>query len=151
MDGDTTDTATITSVDTTRSAVFYLGESNNNLNSQTQAKIVLTNATTVTGSCNTSSVTHRVKFMVVEFTASSVKTRNAGTIVIASGASSGTATISAVDTTKTILASGGCTSNIAGAGAGSNLTLTNSTTVTATRVSTAADTSDVPWTAIEFN
>ena len=128
-------TGTITSVDTTRSLVFYNGviPSASNLSFATAAATyVLTNGTTVTltrSGTNTGSRTHY--YTVVEFTAAALNSNVQRGTIAQSAASSNTATISSVNTAKSFVN----WNNALGASANadtvmSTLTLTNATTVT---------------------
>ncbi len=98
--GSTSNTATITSVTTTNSFVHFQGENLNAAASETTAttmgKLVLTNATTVTASRNTSSTdTLTVGFVVVEFKSGIL---HSATQATATAASSTTATVYAITT-----------------------------------------------------
>lgn len=63
---DTSATGTINAVDTTKAALFYLGQSNSSNNSP--VRITLTNSTTVTATRGADSGgTATVSFMVLEF------------------------------------------------------------------------------------
>lgn len=80
----------------------------------------------------------------------SIKTLNRGQITIASGTASNTATITAVNTAKSICLFGGARGN-ATAGYIGTVELTNSTTVTAQRVGSPAADLVVGYTIVEFN
>ena len=136
--GATSNTATITSVDTTKAWVIFLGETSTTVSSDNNrydfCRVELTNATTVTAyrdTSNTGSVT--VNAFIVEATSNLVTNIRAGTISL-SGASTGTATISSVVTSRSAVFYLGMTTNATGttpATAIGGVTLTNSTTVTA--------------------
>lgn len=151
----TSNTATISSVDTTRATVMFLGASNDDgnpprLNTEVP-RLALTNATTVTATRNlANAVTLTVGFVVVSFTAPTQL--QTGSIVIASGAATNTATITSVDTTRTILFwLGQETSETAlGTSAFARIALTNATTITATRVGTGASTITVGYAVMTF-
>lgn len=137
--GATSGTATITSVDTSRTILIPQGQTctvttdtaaNFNL-----ARIELTNATTITAYRNTSSAadTVTVNCAVVECTSNLVSSVQYGTISISS-ATSATGTITSVNLTRS------CVISLGGTTSGSNLpqsqpgvSLTNATTVTAFR------------------
>lgn len=70
------------------------------------------------------------------FLNSNFKSRQAGTIVIANGTTSNTATITAVDTTKLDLTMPGFTTSTTANDWPARIALTNSTTITATREGT---------------
>ena len=79
-----------------------------------------------------------------------------GTVAIAADAASGTATITAVDTTKSFLVSGEWTMNRNGSTPDIRdylpmIVLTDSTTVTASVASGAADIITMPYQVVEFN
>ncbi len=156
--GDTSETATITSVNTSRSVIFWGGTNTDNTGNtqrEIQARIALTNATTVTAYRDTSDATYGVtlRATVVEFTSDMVDSVQSGTITISSGESN-TATISSVTTSRSVVLWQGFT----GSGATSSmdnlhptLALTNSTTVTATRgESTSAYQPTIGYTVVQF-
>lgn len=135
--GVASNTATITSVNTSLAYVVFLGQTwdTSTTNNKEWASVVLTNGTTVTaqrGASGTNSVT--VNFMVIEGTSSLIDTVQAGTVSI-SASTSGTATITSVDLTRSMIIYSG--SNLSSTGtvptaASAGITLTNATTVTAT-------------------
>jgi hypothetical protein len=74
-----------------------------------------------------------------------------GTVTIASNQTSGTATITSVDTAKTELRHLGATGVVTGeSGFRNRIALTNATTITATRASSNADTVTVGWELTEY-
>lgn len=84
-----------------------------------------------------------------QFAGGSIKSIQRGTISLASGGSTtGTATISSVDTTKTELRILGYTLNAEVMVNTPRIALTNATTITATRAGTTCDTV-VSWEATE--
>lgn len=102
----TTGTATITSVDTTRSVVVALGSSTNGPIGSNEAliSVALTNSTTVTatkGGGGTYSAT--INFMVITFNAGTVKSLQDVEITGADTSLTDTATITSVNTSKTAL------------------------------------------------
>lgn len=130
-------TATITSVTTANAILLWNGETTSNastsLYSGVSATIALTNATTVTATRgNLIADTVTVSFTVIEF-ASGVNSIQSGSITIAAGGTSNTATISAVGANAFVLWLGA--SNVGGgllySNIGTSVVLTNSTTVTA--------------------
>lgn len=143
--GDTTDTVTISSVTTSRSVIFWGGVNTDNISStqrEINARVELTNATTVTASRDTSDASYSVTVWgtVVEFTSDMVDSVQTGTINISSGTSA-TATVSSVDTSRSAVFYLGFTSDGATSSADNvtpALTLTNATTVTATRGETTS-------------
>lgn len=140
--GTTSNTATITSVNTTYSAVDCLGWSNNNGTDQAGIVIgaVLTNATTVTATMfnDANGSISILSFEVMEFVPNFIKSIQATSVTIAGGSGSNTATISSVNTAKTRLfygcpyATTNPATNLARDVIG-RVTLTNATTLTANR------------------
>lgn len=134
--GATSNTATITSVDTANTRLRLIGRiyddggAGTGTNAQYLVRIALTNATTVTASVNTSpgGSTCTVSFEVVEYVPGVVKSVQRGTVTIGAG----TATINAVNVSKAELDHLGLTDNAAAltSGGDTRLTLTNATTVT---------------------
>lgn len=132
--GATSNTATITSVDTTNSRLRTLGFTcNNNLDTAAQYNTVLalTNATTITASVITSpgGDSTIVSYENYESYPGAYASVQRGTATVGSPA-----TITSVDITKTELDWLGCNSNASSAvlTLGSRIVLTNATTVTAT-------------------
>lgn len=139
--GLTSKTATITNVDTTRSVVIMLGQSSdsaiNTNNRGNFPRLALTNGTTVTATVangNGVGTLLTVAFVVVTFAAFVVANVQQGNINL-SGVATQTATITSVNTAKSVLLQLGWTTT-------DNLwkddvvriTLTNATTITATRI-----------------
>lgn len=161
--GATSNTATITSVDADYAIVRYLGQSvssgsawSTDVPSTEFAKVVLTNATTVTATMNTAGSTIIVAYEVVEYWPSALnQVVQRGTITITSGNLTNTATITSVDTTKAVIEYGGFSTDTSGANATSNtyprLDLTNATTVTATRGGSAAGNPVIVYQVVEFD
>ncbi len=111
LNSETSDTATITSVDTSLSAVLHQGqqssEPSNDYN-QAQVRVELTDATTVTARMgDTVGNTNIVNFVVVEFVAAAIENIQQGTVSVANASTTDTATITAVTMTNTILFDGG--------------------------------------------
>jgi len=141
--GATSGTATITSVDTTRTALSNNGYTGNDSSGSavTDAWLTLTNATTVTAtrSTNTSETyTSVVRFCALQFLSGLTKSIQIGTATIAANQTSGNATITSVNTAKawplwlgqSSECNSGGFSNDRGTAA---ITLSGATTVTATR------------------
>lgn len=155
LDTATSATATITAVDTTRSTVLILGAYQGaNLGNVTEthyrARVVLTNATTVTASRQGSAYILTVAFVVITWVAP--KSVQVGTFTIAALASSGTATITGVDTTRAALFFAGYTigTNTESAFPDNvGMVLTNATTITATRFGTG-DAITIGYAVVEF-
>lgn len=152
----TSNTATITSVNTAYAVCFYNGHtvSGTATNPSEQAvRVDLTNATTVTATRNSASASNssEVRATVIEFSANLVQSVQQGTIVI-SAVTSNTATITSVDTTRSVVIFQGFLGNTTGTTLGRascSLVLTNATTVTATK-GNATNSATVGYTVIQF-
>lgn len=144
-------------VDTTKSVISYGGFHSAFTTSAFRANCVrhdLTNANTVTVQRNTSA-SHTVtsRGCVIEFYPWAVKSIQTGTITIAAASASNTATINAVDTTRSVVFYLGLSTDSTSTSANNifcGLDLTNSNTVTATRGSTA-NSPTVGYAVVEFN
>lgn len=152
--GVTSNTATISSITTTRTAVLYTGATSTNGNGNLATncpRVSLTNATTVTASRNTGTGTVVAGFVAIEFASGITTSVQQGTVQL-SNVTSNTATISSVDTARSMLVWGGFsgTSNSSAPRFMPAITLTNGTTVTGSRQVASTDTSDVNFTVIEF-
>ena len=150
--GSTAGTATINAVDPTRAFIVWGGvRSNAGVTARALATAVLTNSTTVTATRNSGTgSTCTVRGTVVEATGYLVKSVQSGTITL-SAATSGTATINAVDTSRSVVFFNGISTPASAAtllAALHGLALTNSTTVTAT--ASSASSSVVAFTVVEF-
>ncbi len=148
----TSNTATITSVDTTRSAVFYLGQSSTTTavnNSMTGA--TLTNATTVTATRGGTAGSPTVSFVVVQFASGVINSLQQFSAAFTSGSTADTQTVTAVTAANTMIAYGGISSASSGIDIAMYwLTLTNTTTVTLTRTATSATSRQPFYTVVEF-
>lgn len=140
LTGVASNTATITSVDTANSLLRWLGESSNdagvNTTERSYVKLDLTNATTVTATRTSATSNSVVSFEVVEYYPGTLKSVQRGTCAGAGG----TATITAVDTTKAtleVIGHVGDATNFAGTVSVTRIALTNATTVTSTGGSAA--------------
>lgn len=156
--GVSSNTATLnSSYDTTRSSIFFLGsdiDTNINVASSTVASLYLTNGTTVTatrGAPSTQS-TLKVSYYIVQWSTGVTNSVQRGEIFMQNAATSNTATISSVTTSRSFVNSLGdnATTTSSIASVLSTDSLTNATTVTATRgVTTGGATSTYQVT--EFN
>jgi len=128
-------TATITSVDLNNSIIIHGGRNTGSTNTfvNQECRVALTNATTVTVSRSGSSAVNVVGYTVIEFYPGVIRSVQRGTITINSTNTSATATITAVDTTKSVVFWLGSDASSNGSLTAAYLTLTNSTTVTSTR------------------
>jgi hypothetical protein len=155
----TSNTATISSVDTTKSAIFFGGFTTADTGSTYRlfmSRAELTNAITVTGYRDTLSATNTVtvRGTVVEFISDAVTSIQQGTIAIDASATSGTATINAVSTSLSVLFYLGLTVSTSGTSPNSvfsRIDLTNATTVTATRASSSSAVVTVGYCVVEFS
>lgn len=156
--GATSNTATISAVDTSKSVIIWNGFNTDHTGSSAAevfTRIALTNATTVTASRNTSSGSFSVivRATVVEFTSSMVNSVQAGTIAFNTSQTSNTATITSVNTSyATVLWLGAITdytSNSANTVL-SSVQLTNATTVTANRNTAGGTNMTVGYMVVEF-
>lgn len=147
-------TATITAVNTANAVLMYLGMSQDYVtdNANIDAHVVLTNSTTVTATRNGAGPGNYldVQFVVLEFAPGIVRSVQTGTIAMGGGQTSLTATITAINTATAMVAYGHNMASTGDANASySRVTLTNSTTVTAARVTgTAGNT--VAYSVVEF-
>lgn len=162
--GAATGTDTITSVDTANTVLFYSygffgGKRQTSIVSgfdHIDVRVDLTNGTTVTatrGLGDTFAID--VVCTVVEYTAAAISSIQQGTVDITTGASSGTDTITSVNTARSVVlyngSSTGRTNAVPVGGIMSALSLTNATTVTATRANTfTSSTLSTNYTVIEF-
>ncbi len=153
--GSNSQTATITSVDTSRTLLFYGGlrAQGNATFDQRFASVTFTNSTTLTAQTNTidSSNSRTIKVTVFEYLSSAVSSIQYGTIAVSGNTA--TATISAIDPTRSAVVFLGQTTNTATidqARGNCCLNLTNSTTVTATR-GAANDNVSVNFAVIQYN
>lgn len=155
--GSTTGTASITSVNTALSAVFFNGQTTNDTAANSIntdiAGVTLTNATTVTATrgASSGSFTVTVNATVVTFAASAISNIQQGTITMTGAVTSNTATITSVTTTDSCCLCNGFTisANAATGFCASKVVLTNATTVTATRAA-ASGTAVAYYTIITF-
>lgn len=124
-------TATITSVDTSRTILLHLGTSYNisgSILTGPMVRIALTNSTTVTATdvVTGDGATASVSFVAIQFKAGVLKSVQRGTLTTAAG----TATISAVNTAKAFVNLLGFSTTSNDNQSMPNLALTNATTVT---------------------
>ncbi len=147
-------TATITSVDTTKSVVMFLGFNNDDNSGAAHPYLVLTNATTVTATRKYGTGSNIVvKFIVITFTALNQNVQS-GVISIPGTNLTATATVTAVVVAKSMLVFGGYSMETSLADTDINrpmMTLTNTTTITATRNSGAGGgITYIAWALAEF-
>lgn len=148
------DTATITSVDLSRSVLIDLRQ-NNNWSGGTQPAytsntLALTNATTVTASRQASGgIQNTARFCVVTFAPGVIRSVQSG-VVAASG--SPTVTITAVNTSKTVVLSLGLEGDSGGRDDYfyGSWALTNATTLTLNRGASGGASMKAGWLVLEF-
>lgn len=151
--GDTSNTASISSVNTSYAAIFYLGVSNSAPTFTTGlCNIALTSSTVVTATRSTAGSTAVVGYCVIEFASSIIKSIQHRSVTLTSANTSDTDTISSVNTGYTMLLYGGLTtaSSTSPQNAFYNLVLTNGTTVTLSRNGTTTATRTIKYVVVEF-
>lgn len=154
----TSNTATITSVDTSRSLIVWGGLSSNATTANpaiTSARVTLTNGTTVTAVRNTADATDTVTVSgtVVQFNSCAVSSVEYGTVSIAAASATGTAAISSVTTTNSAVQFLGVSSDgtsVDYGRTGARLNITSSTQVTATRSTTTTANIVVAFAVVQF-
>lgn len=87
---------------------------------------------------------------VIQIPGLRIKSIQRGTINLTNTVATGTATITAVDTSKSIVNQTGSQGGNGGSGSWGTLTLTNGTTVTLDRTGTASNVTNVCFEVIEF-
>lgn len=155
--GSASNTATITSVDTTKACIWnqeFTSADTGNEFGEIFAGVDLTNATTVTATRAISSGTAAVTVYctVIEFVSSAITSIQKGTISLVNVASN-TATISSVTTSRSVAILNGWTNSSTDNFPGREfcaVTLTNATTVTGIRGTNPANTAVVYYTIVEF-
>lgn len=155
----TSNTATISSVNTGMSAVFFAGFNTTHTGTSIREfwpRVELTNSTTVTAFRDTSSASQTVTLRgtIVEFDAACVNSVQHGTVTISSGNTSGTATISSVTTSLSAVMYLGATmstTTTSYAVAHARIDLTNATTITANRAGSSTAVLTVGYCVVEFN
>lgn len=135
--GNTTNTATINAVDTSRSVTF-----NNGLHdspgsaavSQVNVRLALTNSTTLTvTSFQSAGAGRNTDWQVIQFIPGVLKSIQRGTLAVTTS-TTGTATITSVNTSRSLLSHLSFSNEYTGAAVAGNgmgyITLTNATTIT---------------------
>jgi hypothetical protein len=148
----TSNTATITSVDTSRSVVFYNGNTTTNGDYECtydSGAVTLTNATTVTAYIGqTKNVT--VGYVVVEFASAAISSVQRFTDAYTTSNSTDTKTITSVNTSRSIIAWGGNTALASDWDNFYGLQLTSSTNVNLVRSGTGTGSRAAYYTVVEF-
>lgn len=132
--GNTTNTATITSVDPTQSELILTGITTDPPNIIASGYLTFTNATTITATQTARAADAVYGFTVITYWPGVVRLIQRDTFTIAGGSNSNTDTITEVDTAKAYATLLGWDSGTPGNTVGARIALTNSTTVTGTRV-----------------
>lgn len=139
----TSNTATISSVTTANSVVYLTGYSTaSDAPTQYACDVTLTDATTVTVTKNTSISSVVAAFVVIEFQPWVIERIQDVSVTIAAASSSNTATITSIDTARSLTFDRGATVSSDRTDIFAYGTLTNSTTYTATRGGTTGSTVD---------
>lgn len=145
-----TNSATIAAVDTSRSAVFYLGQSQGGGNGMSNnIAVTLTNSTTVTAD-----IDHQdqwvVGFVVVQFQSAVIQSRQQFTCTFTTGNTTDTQTISSVNTSYTMIAYGGQKQGLATSTDQYYIQLSSSTNVNLVRTATTGTARSAYFTVLEF-
>jgi hypothetical protein len=152
---DTSQTATITSVDTSLTSIHYLGaNSSTNQNDVALHRVELTNATTVTAYHNTADGSNAgtVKAVVVTWNSDWIQSIQHGTITVSSGNTNASATVSAVTVANSVAVWLGATSGgtaVAMSEGGCRIKINTTTAVRADRGS-GTNNATVGFCLIEF-
>ena len=153
----TSGTDTISSVTTSRSAVVFNGihTTQSGSFSGNLFDVALTDATTVTATrVGTASSTSTIRYVVIEFASGITDSVQEFSITITSDvATTNTATISSVDTARSVIFPGGIKNSVTAIQVSNDIChvqLTNATTVTITRNTATADDPAVSGTVVEF-
>ena len=155
--GSTSGTATITSVDLTRSAVIYLGTTTTSTTTLLRTlypRIDLTNATTVTATrASSSTAVLTVGYCVVQFKSAIIESVQeiSSSNAWASGNLEKIVTITEVNNKKSLILSGGFTSTASSISASfARASFVGSTQILLTRVGTTSETIVNNFTVVEF-
>lgn len=151
-------TATISSVDTSRTSLVWGGQVTSNTTTEDASldmgTVTLTNATTVTANRNSAGATTLTVYAtVVQWRSSAVQSVQFGTLTLTTTQASNTATISSVTTTNAAVFFLGNYNALTGVlrnAANCILDLTNATTVTATRNTGTSTTVVCRFCVVEF-
>jgi hypothetical protein len=150
--GNTSDTKTISSVNTANSMIVCRGFQSTAVIPSAWYLIELTNSTTVTLTRDGTLTTSRTpRYTIVEFVSGVLKSNQTGTITL-TNATSNTASISSVNTNRTICAYTGSVNALNDPpNSIMKISLTNSTTVTGTVNGSTADAKGIGFQCVEFN
>lgn len=149
----TSNTATITSVNTERARLRFLGVRITGSEDSGMIRLALTNGTTVTATrfSDGGGTTAIVSFEVTEFFHGVIKRIQRGTVTVNAASATGTATITAVNTAKAELSYLGLESADSTPQEGqAYIDLTNTTTITATRNTAGAGALTVGYEVVEW-
>ena len=155
--GQTSGTATITAIDTTRTSLIWGGSSTTRNatydGQQDLCGCTLTNSTTVTATRSGTTNDLIVQVSVVQWKPGVTRSIQYGSIALGNGVTSNTATITSVTTANAACHFLGLTHGAASAShtvSFGDVTLTNATTVTSTRNTSSANTCTVYFCVTEF-
>lgn len=149
----TSNTATISTVGTTRTWCVYQGltTTNTSINNSTFTNLELTNATTVTAARNGSSNNAIIGYTIIELSATAVDAVRNESGTFSTNATAPTVTITSTVTARSTLSYNGITSAVSAWDSSSHrLALTNSTTVTCTRTGTSTSTRVIKFQVIQW-
>jgi hypothetical protein len=145
-----TNTATISSVATSRSAVFYLGQSAGGANGMANnIAMTLTNSTTVTADIDHQE-TWSAGFVVVQFQAAVIQSLQQFTCTFSTGNTTDTQTISSVNMNYSMIAYGGQKQGLATSTDQYYIQLTSATNVNLVRTATTGTARSAYFAVIEF-
>jgi hypothetical protein len=151
---DASQTATITTVDLSRSAVFYLGVQSGEtagVHSESMHTVHLSGVTEVTATRGATGSEAVVGFVVAEFQAAKINSVNQYNHTVVGTDTSSDDTVTSVSVDNTILAYGGNNTDTGGYPASAtSLELTAATTVTTTRSSGTSCTREIRYAVVEF-
>lgn len=151
----TSNTATVNSVSTTLSSLHIAGWSSDNGAASGQSDVgylLQTNATTITGTRNTTAGNLTINGYIIEWSSDFMKSVQMGTISITTTGTSNTASVSSVTTSNSAVQWNGVSGSISG-GSASVLTvvnLTSATVVTANRNTGSSATIITSYCLMEF-
>lgn len=151
--GSSSNTATITSVDTTRSIVLVSSQSSNTTDNEADGLVAgsLSNATTVlVERAAGPAAAAAVRYEVIEFSSAASVSIQTGTISLSAGLASQTATITSVTTNRTWLYCSWTAVNDGLQQTAVGCELTNSTTVTAYRYSNSLYANTMRYYVVQF-
>lgn len=149
----TSGTASITSVDTSRSSPVYLGmtsDSGSQSAGRQNSRVTLTDATTVTGTTS-NAITGTIGFMIVDWADAAISSVENVVATFTSANTSDTTTITSVDVNRSMVFHGGCSGALSNSRDVNYLNqLTAATTITHTRGGTATTSRTINASVVQF-